>query len=160
MKRLLARARTLFPSEKRPVATFAIVLSLSVLFLWSRHEIFQARYQPPRIHVRWSASVVSSTRTALEARHQLRDPQHDSGRTWSYVLADTSTAAIQRLLLDPAVEDTQNIDRPRFRLIDADPPGALDGPFWLLWAAALGVAAGVLAAFVGADRWRRVGFRV
>jgi hypothetical protein len=150
----------LFPPEKRPVSTCIIVLALSMLVVWARHEIFWAQYQPPRIHVRWSESVIPSARAALESQHQLRDPQHDSGRTWSYLPGDASTAAIRGLVLDPAVEDTQKIDRQRFRLTEEGSFGPLEGPFWWLWAAALGVTAGVLAAWIGQDRWWRVGLRV
>ena len=158
-------ARALFPPEKKPLGTFVIAFLLSFLSLWARHEVFRAPDQPLRVHVRWSESVVPSARAALESKHQLRDPRHDSGRTWSYVLDDTSVAAIQRLVLDPAVEDTQYIDRQQFRLDGEARPGPLADRLWLLWAA-IGVAAGVVAAWIGRERWRhaclrlgRVGFR-
>ena len=75
------------------------------------------------------------------------------------MLGDTSVAAIQRLLLDPAVEDTQYIDRERFTLASEAAPGPLADRFWLLWAVPIGVATGVWAAWIGRERWRRVGFR-
>jgi hypothetical protein len=153
-------ARALFPPEKKPLSTFAIAFLLSLFLLWARHEVFRAPDLPLRVHVRWSESVVPSARAALESKHQLTDPRHDSGRTWSYVLNDTRITAIQRLVLDPAVEDTQYIDRQRFRLAGEAALGPLADLLWLLWAAAIAVAAGILAAGIGQDRWWRVGFQL
>ena len=159
MTAIQAFARALFPPEKKPASTFAIAFLLSLLLLWACHEVLRTPDQPPRVHVRWSESVDPSTRAALESEHQLRDPRHDSGRTWSYALGDTSVATIQGLVLNPAVEDTQYIDRQRFTLAGETAPGPLGDRLWLLWAAAFGVAAGVFAAWIGRERWRRVGFR-
>jgi hypothetical protein len=72
-------------------------------------------------------------------------------------MEDTSVAAIQRLVLDPAVEDTQYIDRQRFTLVAL---GSLADRLWLLWAVALAVAVGIIAASVGQDRWWHAGFRL
>ncbi len=159
MTLLQVNARALFPPEKRPLSTFAIAFLLSLLLLWAGHEALRTPDQPPRVHVRWSESVDPSTRAALESKHQLRDPRHDAGRTWSYVLGDTSVATIQRLVLDPAVEDTQYIDRQRLTLAGETASGPLVDRLWLPWAAAIGVAAGVFSAWIGRERWRHVGFR-
>ena len=70
------------------------------------------------------------------------------------------TAAIRRLVSDPFVEDTHNIDRGRFTLTSDVSPGPLEGPFWLLWATAMGVAAGVVAAGIGQNRLGDVGSRL
>jgi hypothetical protein len=73
------------------------------------------------------------------------------------VLEDTSAAAIQRLVLDPAVEDTQYIDRQRLRLGSGAALRPLADRLWLLWAAGIAVAAGIFAAWIGQDRWWRAG---
>jgi hypothetical protein len=76
------------------------------------------------------------------------------------VLEDTSVAAIERLVLDAAVEDTQYIDRQRFRLAGEVATGPLEDRLWLLWAGAIAFAAGISAAWIGQDRWRRAGFQL
>lgn len=132
-------------------------LCLCLLLLWVRYAVFWARYTPPRVNVRWSEATAPSTRQTLEVKHRLDAPRPEDGRTRSYRLADDSPAAIHRLVTDPAVEDTHNIDRRRFELAGENPPGRLEGRFWLLWAGAISVVAGVLSAWIAQDRWWRIG---
>lgn len=71
--------------------------------------------RPADVHVRW-ATVDDSTRTQLEQRYGLSQPQLQEGRTWSYALLDLSRENIRALVGDPAVEDTHYIHRTEFRV--------------------------------------------
>ena len=53
--------------------------------------------------------------------------------------------------------DTHNIDRGRFELTGDNPPGPLEGRYWLLWSAVLSIAAGLTAAWIGRKRLRFAG---
>jgi len=74
----------------------------------------------PRIAVRWAPEVDESARRRLEAAHALADSQFVDG-TWTYAITDQSRAAIGALVEDPAVEDTNGIDRGGRRLDSSDP---------------------------------------
>src|SRR5436190_12291076 len=70
------------------------------------------------VHVRWETSVDASARQRLEVRFRLADGEQLGGSTWRYDLLDPSRGNIRDLVRDPAVEDTQHIDRSRFTLVD------------------------------------------
>lgn len=74
----------------------------------------------PNIRVRWAPPVGEGERAAKESTFRLRRDQPPSDRTWSYVLLDTSQDNIRALVTDPAVEDTDGLDRLGFRI--ATPP--------------------------------------
>src|SRR5688572_13078064 len=116
------------------------------MVLFSVHYIgSQSRYRPERINVRWADGVTPSTREEREIRFRLSDPRQDSERTWSYVPQDTTTANIRQLVRDSAVEDTHNIDRTRFELINERP--TLLRPMWFtLWSTILGLMVAALVA--------------
>jgi hypothetical protein len=66
--------------------------------------------------VRWVANLSVDARTAVEQRHGLLDPRHEEGSTWSYGLTQTDKARIGGLVTDPAVDDTNGIDRLTYAL--------------------------------------------
>lgn len=72
-------------------------------------------FDPPadrRISVRWKPDLDPATRAEREAAHHLTTPIADrSPNTWSYAVTDESRAAIRALVDDPAVEDTNGINR-------------------------------------------------
>jgi hypothetical protein len=76
---------------------------------------------PPRddrIQVRWAAAVTDQARHASAARFGLVDelPHGDPGsRTWSYRVTDEGR--LRALVTDPAVDDTNGVDRQRFALM-------------------------------------------
>jgi FkbM family methyltransferase len=72
--------------------------------------------RPVYIHVRWAPSVDEPARERLEQRFGLAQGEWKEGRTWGYSLTSLSRANIQALVQDPAVEDTTNIHRTRFRV--------------------------------------------
>ena len=71
---------------------------------------------PAFIHVRWSSDVDERVREESERRYSLSEGALLDGRTWGYVLSDLSRANIRALVGDPAVEDTQDIQRAEFRV--------------------------------------------
>jgi hypothetical protein len=76
----------------------------------------------PRVSVRWQPAVTPIDRRALEERHDLRhgridDPQQPL--VWRYELGDTSRDAVAALVRDPAVADTNYIDRSTFEVDDS-----------------------------------------
>ena len=84
------------------------------------------------IHVRWAPAVSADIRSSREAAYALIQGQPLGGRTWRYHLADYSRAKIRALVLDPAIENTINIDRAAFRVVpDASRGPYARGPDWL-----------------------------
>ena len=77
--------------------------------------------RPVRIHVRWAPTVDDATRLQLEQRWRLARAESREDRTFGYALTDRSRDNIRSLVLDPAVEDTHEIDRTAFRVGDAAP---------------------------------------
>ena len=67
------------------------------------------------MHVRWAPDVDEATRQGAERRYSLSHGELLEGRTWGYTLSDLSAANVRALVSDPAVEDTQDIDRAAFR---------------------------------------------
>jgi len=117
--------------------------------------------RPAYVHVRWAPSVDTSTREQLERVHGLTRPELREGRTWGYFLTDLSSDNIQRLVTNPAAEDTHNLHRTAFRIWRTAPRAAYLGskPAWI--AALLEflirafVGLGALAAIAGGFRaWR------
>jgi alpha-1,2-glucosyltransferase len=70
---------------------------------------------PVFIRVRWAPGVEGIARQVAERRYGLSEAEPLEGRTWGYTLSDLSTANVRALVGDPAVEDTQDIDRTAFR---------------------------------------------
>src|SRR5512132_87880 len=70
------------------------------------------------VHVRWQTSIDASARHTLEARYRLADGEPLGESTWRYDLLDPSRENIRDLVTNPAVADTQHIDRSRFIPVD------------------------------------------
>jgi len=117
--------------------------------------------RPAYVHVRWNASVDVPARERLEREHSLTRPELREGRTWSYFLTDLSTDNIQRLVTNPAAEDTHNLHRTAFRVWRTAPRAPYVGskPAWiatlleLLTRAFLGLG-GVAIVVGGFKTWR------
>ena len=77
--------------------------------------------RPVGIHVRWAPTVDDAARFQLEQRYQLARAVPMGDRTFGYTLTDRSRDNIRNLVLDPAVEDTHEIDRTAFRVWDTAP---------------------------------------
>lgn len=70
---------------------------------------------PVFIHVRWAPGVDDLARQAAERRYNLSEAEPLEDRTWGYTLDDLTTANVRAMVTDPAVEDTQGVDRAEFR---------------------------------------------
>jgi hypothetical protein len=64
-----------------------------------------------RFHVRWTADIGDADRASLERKYHLSQARFEGGSTWSYSTGDETHANIRRLVDDPAVADTNGIDR-------------------------------------------------
>ena len=69
------------------------------------------------VHVRWQPSVDERARAALEDRFHLADGQQLDQYTWRYDLIEPSRDNVRALVIDPAVADTHDIDRPSYSLM-------------------------------------------
>lgn len=90
----------------------------------ARGEIPEIRLEPT-FKVRWAPDVDVEARAAKEREHQLLGGQMDledtSGRTWRYRWHDQNPGSVMRMLNDPAIEDTQGINRASAEYIGSTP---------------------------------------
>ena len=89
----------------------------------------------PQIHIQWRA-ISPERRTALEQRFALVEATPLSSEVWSYVPTDTSRERLLAIVSDPAVADTNGINRRSFSIADTPPltprrGGLLDAPPWM-----------------------------
>ena len=77
--------------------------------------------RPVKVNVRWAATVDDAARFQLEQRYTLARPDPQGDRTFSYALTDRSLENISNLLVDPAVEDTHQIDRSAYQVESSAP---------------------------------------
>jgi hypothetical protein len=74
------------------------------------------------VGIRWHADVDAAAREAVERRYSLAcaawDKGAPDGRTYTYCTRDTSVDTLRRIVQDPAVEDTNHIDRRRFVIVN------------------------------------------
>ena len=70
---------------------------------------------PIFIHVRWAPGIDDAGRMAAEQRYRLSQAELLEDRTWGYTLNDLTMANVRAMVTDPAVEDTQGVDRTEFR---------------------------------------------
>ena len=105
--------------------------------------------RPVSIHVRWAPTVDDAVRLQMEQRYQLAQADPAEDRTFGYALTDRSRDNIRNLVLDPAVEDTHEIDRTAFRVGDAAPqlPYVTGAPYVPAALEALIALLGVVSAF-------------
>jgi hypothetical protein len=85
--------------------------------------------RPAAVHVRWAATVDEGLRQRLERQYSLTTPQQTDSRTFAYAITDVSGANIRALVLDPAVEDTHEINRTSYRVGWFSPRLPYDTPF-------------------------------
>ena len=90
----------------------------------------------PQVHIRWRG-ISDEDRIVREQRFGLTEPARLDGGEWSYVPTDTSPERLLAILTDPAVADTNGINRRTFAIAgDAAAHGApsaelLDAPPWM-----------------------------
>lgn len=85
------------------------------------------------VHVRWKPEVSEATRAEVERAHRLHPVEFREQRTWGYFLSDMSTENIRHIVRHPAVEDTHNIDRDAFFVLDIAERGDYlsERPAWI-----------------------------
>jgi hypothetical protein len=111
-------------SQRLSARREAYRLVLTGLLFWALagmvYSVLRGTYgnRPAYIHVTWAATVDGALRQQLEARYRLALPEPKEGRTFGYVLTDRSSENIKSLVLDPAVEDTHQIDRTKFLAVN------------------------------------------
>ena len=71
--------------------------------------------RPVHVHVRWKPGVTDAERLELERRFQLTDKRPSEGTSWEYQLVDASTANIRAIVQDQRVDDTEHLNRIRYR---------------------------------------------
>lgn len=64
------------------------------------------------VHIKWQPTVTESERHTLETRFALADGEQVDQHTWRYDLLDPSPDNIRAIVIEPAVADTNDIDRP------------------------------------------------
>ena len=77
--------------------------------------------RPVRVHVQWAPIIDDAARLQLEERYRLARAEPMGDRTFAYALTDLARDNISNLVLDPAVDDTHEIDRTAFRVWDTAP---------------------------------------
>ena len=84
--------------------------------------VFRVAVPLPSVNVAWSHGIGDDQRATLEARFHLVGGDFRGGQLWTYQLADTSRSNVGALVRDPAVADTQHIDRQTFDVDGAAGP--------------------------------------
>src|SRR3954471_1265032 len=103
----------------RTAMSFAAAFVVITAVAWAMLSLVRPQ-AAVNIHVRWTAGVTGAQRATLEKRFGLTGGKQSEGTTWAYALADTSTANIRALIQDPQVDDTEHLNRVRFRPVFAD----------------------------------------
>jgi hypothetical protein len=109
---------------------------------------------PVPVHVRWKPDTADAERATLEQRFGLTRGEVTEGTTRAYRLTDTTTGNIRALVEHPAVDDTAEINRVRFR-----PAFAYDRERRRIFFAALAGGIGALALLLLPPVSRALGLR-
>jgi hypothetical protein len=86
------------------------VVSLGLPTVPSERPLVRFRPAGPLATVRWDSNITADARSNLERQYSLRLVQVVDEHARQYVLVDRSPATLTRLIADPAVTDTTNID--------------------------------------------------
>src|SRR5262245_13310660 len=95
-----------------PVLAAASVVAAGAV--WGLLSLFWP-VNPVHIHVRWKPDVTNAQRVELERQFQLTEPSPIDGSSWEYQLADASTTNIRTIVQDGRVDDTEHLNRIRYR---------------------------------------------
>ena len=100
-----------------PTARRLAAFMTTTLIAWGIFSIgFPATAVP--VHVRWAPDVTAAQRIELERRFELRDGHQtdpSAPTTWTYELDDPSTRNIRALVEHRQIQDTDGLDRTRYR---------------------------------------------
>jgi hypothetical protein len=104
-----------------------LLLILATQFGLASHSLGSQR--PAYVNVRWVSAIDAFTQAQAEYAHGLARRRPLAERTWEYYLTDLSPSNLERIVRDPAVEDTHFIDRGAFRIAT----NATRGPYPAKW---------------------------
>ncbi len=86
------------------------VVSLALPSLPEERPLIWFRPAGPLSTVRWDSAVTNEKRSEVERQYSLRRVRSIDDEAWQYVLVDRSPDTLKRLMADPAVKGTTNID--------------------------------------------------
>src|SRR5262245_58681466 len=115
---------------RRSLVRAVVVATAAAATLMSIPVVFGT--PQPQVHIRWR-SISDEDRVAREQRFGLTEPARLDGGEWRYVPTDTSPERLLAILTDPAVADTNGINRRTFAIAETPPlterrGGLLDAP--------------------------------
>jgi hypothetical protein len=114
-------------THRAGVISGLVLLALAALCAFAGSWLNGQR--PAYVNVRWAPATDAFTRAQTEHTHGL-DPRREVGeRTWEYYLTDVSRSNVERIVRNPAVEDTHFINRVSFRVAT----NATRGPYPANW---------------------------
>jgi len=99
------------------------VVAFEAFHVPSEGPLFSLRSAGPLTNVHWKPGLTADTRAQLEQRYGLEPVRSLDADAWQYVMRDQSAATLRRLLADPMVDGTTNID---------DNGGVLREPPWVM----------------------------
>ena len=128
-----AQTTTRHTTWRRDLASAVVLAAAAIVVVASVPLVFGA--PRPQVHIRWHEISVDQ-RVALERRFGLTEATRLSDDEWSYVPTDTSPERLVAIVTEPAVADTDGINRRTFAISDAPPltprrGGLLDAPPWM-----------------------------
>jgi len=91
-----------------------LLLVLGALCAFSSTWLSSRR--PAYVNVRWTPAVDVFAQNEAERIHELVPQREVAERTWEYYLTDVSRPNVERIVRDPAIEDTHFINRGSFRI--------------------------------------------
>ena len=128
-----AQTTTRHTTWRRDLASAVVLAAATIVVVASVPLVFGV--PRPQVHIRWHEISVDQ-RVALERRFGLTEATRLSDDEWSYVPTDTSPERLVAIVTEPAVADTDGINRRTFAISDAPPltprrGGLLDAPPWM-----------------------------
>jgi hypothetical protein len=128
-----AQTTTRHTTWRRDLALSVVLAVAAILVVASVPLVFGA--PRPQVHIRWREISVDE-RVALERRFGLTEATRLDDDEWSYVPTDTSPERLVAIVTEPAVADTDGINRRTFAISDTPPltqrrGGLLDAPPWM-----------------------------
>ena len=108
-------------SQAREITTLRVNVP-ALRFDWAAPLVLIDPPSERRIHVRWKTGVGEEERRQREQKYGLSRPIADEGTTFSYMVTNSDRDNISALVADPAVDDTNGIDRERGELAIRESP--------------------------------------
>lgn len=101
-------------TPRATIASGLLILILGALCAFAGN--WWSSRRPAYVNVRWAPAIDVFGQNEAERTHGLVPQREVAERTWEYYLADVSGPNIERIVRDPAIEDTHFIDRVSFRV--------------------------------------------